>query len=426
VTEQQLVRAVRLKEVIALTINGIIGAGIFALPATAGRILGIASPLAFIFAGFFACFIVLCFAELGSRYDRTGGAYLYAQEAFGGAFAFVVGWMYFLARISSVAALCNAMIGFLSYFGTVETSLRTLLILITFTFLGGANYIGIKFSSRAINILTAAKLIPLLLFIAVGLAFVNWSMFLEVRLPPAKPLLETLLLAMFVFSGFEIVAVPGGEIVHPQRTVPRGLLLGTLFTILVYFFIQVVVIATHPDVNAAESPLAEAADAFTGGRGGGLISAGAIVSTLGTMLLLILAAPRILYAMALHQQMPSLFEKVHPRFRTPHVSILLVTILATLVAISGQFDELAKLSAMARLVTYAGSALALVWLRRKIPSPAGTFRVPGGAFIPVLTILISILLLTAATPEQWLIGSIAMVAGLLLYFVSSRRSRSQP
>jgi basic amino acid/polyamine antiporter, APA family len=419
-SEQKLIRAVGLKEVVALTINGIIGAGIFALPATAGKILGIASPIAFILAGLFACIIVLCFAELGSKYDRTGGAYLYASEAFGGSFAFVIGWMYFLARLSSAAALCNAMIGFISHFGAISTLLRVGIILLTFFLLGGANYIGIKFSSRAINFLTAAKLIPLLLFIGVGLFFVNWNTFSGISFPPFGPLVETLLLAIFVFSGFEVVVVPGGEIVNPQKTVPRGLLIGTIFTIVIYFLIQVVAVATHPDLKTATSPLAEAAAQFMGNAGGNLISAGAIVSTLGCMMLLVLVAPRILYAMSIHDQMPVFLQPIHPRFRTPHVAIVLISTLAALITVSGTFAQLATLSAMARLVTYAGAAICLIKLRQKDPSP-GTFRVPGGPVLPVLTILISLLLLTAATKQQWLTGSIALLIGLLLYLLSRKR-----
>jgi basic amino acid/polyamine antiporter, APA family len=419
-SEQKLIRAVGLKEVVALTINGIIGAGIFALPATAGKILGIASPIAFILAGLFACIIVLCFAELGSKYDRTGGAYLYASEAFGGSFAFVIGWMYFLARLSSAAALCNAMIGFISHFGAISTPLRVGIILLTFLLLGGANYIGIKFSSQAINFLTAAKLIPLLLFIGVGLFFVNWNTFSGISFPPFGPLVETLLLAIFVFSGFEVVVVPGGEIVNPQKTVPRGLLIGTIFTIVIYFLIQVVAVATHPDLKTATSPLAEAAAQFMGNAGGNLISAGAIVSTLGCMMLLVLVAPRILYAMSIHDQMPVFLQAIHPRFRTPHVAIVLISTLAALITVSGTFAQLATLSAMARLVTYAGAAICLIKLRQKDPSP-GTFRVPGGSVLPVLTILISILLLTAATKQQWLTGSIALLIGLLLYLLSRKR-----
>src|SRR5262245_14576802 len=114
--EQKLVRAVGRKEIIALTINSIIGAGIFVLPATISALIGIAGSIAFVCAGIFCIFIVLCFAELGGRYDRTGGAYLYASEAFGGVAAFLVGWLYFLARITSIAALTNALIGFLGYF----------------------------------------------------------------------------------------------------------------------------------------------------------------------------------------------------------------------------------------------------------------------------------------------------------------------
>ena len=418
-TEQKLIRAVGLKEVIALTINGIIGAGIFALPATAGTILGLASPLAFFFAGVIACLVVLCFAELGSRYDKTGGAYLYAFDAFGGGFAFVVGWMFFLARLSSVAALSNAMVGFIAYFTPVSPALRIGLILATFLLVGGANYVGIRFSSRLINFLTAAKLLPLLLFIGAGMFFVDWSLFESVHFPPLKPLGEALLLAMFVFSGFEVVAVPGGEIVQPQKNVPRGLLIGTIAAIVIYCLIQIVTVAIHPDLKTAKSPIAEAASTFSGEAGGNTISAGAIVSTLGTLLLLVLAGSRILYAMSLHHQMPEFFQKIHPAFRTPHIAILLLTAVGAAIAVSGHFRQLATLSAMARLVTYAGSALSLLRLRQKAPSP-GTFQIPGGAVVPVLTILLSLLLLTAATREQWLTGSIALAAGLLLYFLSRR------
>jgi APA family basic amino acid/polyamine antiporter len=327
--------------------------------------------------------------------------------------------MYFLARLSSVAALCNAMIGFISHFGPIGTTLRVGIILLTFFLLGGANYIGIKFSTRAINFLTAAKLIPLLLFIGAGLFFVNWNVFSGISFPPFAPLLETLLLAIFVFSGFEVVVVPGGEIVNPQKTVPRGLLIGTIFTIVIYFLIQVVAVATHPDLKTASSPLAEAAGQFMGSAGANLISAGAVVSTLGCMMLLILVAPRILYAMSIHHQMPVFLQTIHPRFRTPHVAIVLITILAAIITISGTFAQLATLSAMARLVTYAGAALSLLKLRQKDATP-GTFRVPGGPILPVLTILISLLLLTAATKQQWLTGSIALAVGFLLYLLSRK------
>ncbi len=418
-----LVRAVGLREIIAITINGIIGAGIFALPAAAGKLLGMASPIAFLIAGAFASIIVLCFAELGSRYDRTGGAYLYALDSFGGAFAFSVGWMFFLARLTSVSALCNAMIGFWTHFFPVITPVREFMILAIFLVVGGTNYIGIRFSSRLINAITAAKLVPLIIFISIGILFVDWKIFSAVRMPALQPLSETLLLAMFVFSGFEITNVAGGEILQPQKNLPRGLLMGALTTVVIYFLIQIVVVATLPDPGSSKSPIADSATGFLGKGAGSLISAGAILSTLGTMLALVLAAPRVLYAMALEKQMPSFLAAIHNRFRTPHVATVLVTAAATLLTITGTFSKLATLSAMARLVTYAGCAIALLKLRKTHPSP-GTFRIPGGSVIPVLTIVLSLFLLSAATREQWLIGAAALFASLLFYAVSVVNQRS--
>jgi len=415
--EPKLIRAAGFKEIVAFSINSIIGAGIFALPATAAKLLGIASPIAFIIAGAVSLIVVLCFAELGGRYDRTGGVYLYITEAFNpGIFSFLIGWMYFLARLTSVAALSNAMVDFISYVFPVGVAGRIVLILLTIAAIGTANYIGIRFSTRLINAFTIAKLLPLFLFISVGLFFIDWRIFESIHFPGFRPLSQTLLIAIFVFSGFEIIGVPAGEILEPQKTVPRGLLTGTVITIVFYFLIQIVAVANHPALGSSASPIAQAASYFMGRTGSNVITIGAVISTIGTMLALVLAGPRILFAMALERQMPSLFERVHSTFRTPHAAILFFAATAAAIALSGKFAELATLSAMARLITYIGTAAALLQLRRKKPSPQ-TFRVPGGAFLPVLVILISVYLLTAATKAQVIAGAAAIVAGLGIHAV---------
>ena len=419
-SEQKLVRAIALPGIIALTINGIIGAGIFALPANIAKLLGVTSPLAFAIAGLVTAIIVLCFAELGGKFDRTGGAYLYASKAFGeGIFAFLIGWMYLLARITSTAALSNAMIGFVGYFFPIGPQIRIVFLIILFVLLGVANYTGIRFSSRLINILTVAKMLPLLLFIVAGLFFVHWESYAQIVTPPLHDMTTALLIVMFAFTGFEVIAVPGAEIIEPRRTLPLGLLLGTGITIVVYILIQIVAVGVLPGIGNSQSPLAEAAQAFMGRKGAALLTAGAVCSTIGTLTALLLVAPRILYAMALRGQMPQLFSAIHAKHRTPHVAILFCTVFSCIVSLAGSFTLLATLSAIARLLTYIGSAIALIVLRRKMPS-ADTFQVPGGLTAPVLTVLLSLFLLTATNRTHWLTGSIALALGLLLYFLRPR------
>jgi APA family basic amino acid/polyamine antiporter len=424
-SETKLIRAVGLKEIIAMTINGIIGAGIFALPAAIAAVLGMASILAFLLAGLCSAVIVICFAELGGKFDRTGGAYLYAYEAFGEKVGFLMGWFYFLSRLTSIAALSNAMAGFLSYFLPVDPWLRALTITTVLMLLGGINYSSIRFSTRMIDLLTIAKLLPLLLFIIAGAGMIQWSAILSTPLPEAGKLSQALLLAIFAFSGFEVIAIPGAEIIQPKRTLPMGILIGTAITILIYVAIQTVAVSVYPDLAKSQSPLADAADIILGSKGGAILSAGAFCSTVGTLTALLLVGPRILYAMALNDQMPSVFNRIHERFRTPHVTTVFTTVLAILLALSGTFTALATLSAIARVFTYIGAAFAVLVLRRKLPSPE-TFRAPAGPFVPLFVIALCLFLLTAVTPKQWMAAAIAVTVGAALYLIASRSSGASP
>ncbi|HSE43449.1 MAG TPA: APC family permease [Acidobacteriota bacterium] len=417
--DTQLVRAVGIKGIVALTINSIIGAGIFALPATIAAILGNASFIAFLGAGLFTIFIVLCFAELGGRFDRTGGAYLYASEAFGGITAFLVGWVYFLARMTSFAALTAALIGFIGYFVELVFPLRELVIICLCSLLGFINYLGIKNSSRFINFFTIAKLGPLFVLIVAGLLTMNLEAYKNIHLPSLEPLTKALLLCIFGFTGFEQVTVPAAEMTNAKRDVPKAILIGTGITIVVYFLIQFVAGAIHPQLASSKRPLAETAQMIMGIKGGILLTLGAIFSVTGNIMGSMLTAPRIIFAMSEQQQLPQIFAKIHPVFRTPFVSIIFFTLLVITVTISSGFVNLATLSAMARLITYVSSAVALIVLRRRLQSP-DTFRIPGGNFVPIMTILISIFLLTAATTEQWTAGIIALAVGFLLYFATRK------
>src|SRR5262249_23757081 len=230
---EHLVRAVGLRGIIALTINGTIGAGIFTLPASAAAVLGNFSPVAFVATGFFVICILLCFVELGSRYDRTGGAYLYATEAYPPIISFLIGWMYFLARLTSTAALAGALPSFVEFFIPLAPLWQKILTITVIAILGVVNIRGIKISSKLINFFAVSKVLPLTLLIVFGLLGLHRYPPLTLGAAPIEPFARTVLLAMFVFSGFEIVPVPAAEIVRPEKTIPRGLLIGTGMTILI-------------------------------------------------------------------------------------------------------------------------------------------------------------------------------------------------
>src|SRR5262245_23130151 len=174
-SNEGLVRGIRKWDLVAVTINSIIGAGIFGLPSKVYSLIGSYSLIAFVVCALVVMLIILCFAEVGSRFDETGGPYLYAREAFGGTVAFEVGWLIWLARLTAFAANCNLMISYLGFFWPAAGAgkVRALIIVAVVLILTSLNILGVRQAAIASNIFTIGKLLPMLIFIAVGLFFIN-------------------------------------------------------------------------------------------------------------------------------------------------------------------------------------------------------------------------------------------------------------
>ncbi|HSL24531.1 MAG TPA: amino acid permease [Vicinamibacterales bacterium] len=416
-----LSREAGLPSLIAIAVNGVVGSGIFVLPATVAALMGPSSPTAHVVAATVTAIIVLCFAEAGSRFDETGGPYIYAREAFGSFVGFEVGWMFFLSRLAAAAAIGNALVSYAAYFlpdlgaGFPRVALLTIV-------LGGfaaANVAGVRYGAAIVNVFTIAKLGPLLLFVAAGWWLTRPEAYRLFDLAHAAPLREASLLLIFAFGGFENAAVPAGEAKLPRRHVPIALVAAIALTAVLYVLIQIVAIAALPSIAESETPLASAAAAFLGAPGAAILTLGAVISTAGSVSALSLVGPRILYALGAGRQMPAALARVHPSFRTPHVAIVVFAACAWAVAIAGSFAELAAISAIARLVFSATTCLAVPVLRRRGDRPA-RFLLPGGPVIPLLGAAVAVWLLTAISARQAVAGLLAAGTGALLYLLFAR------
>ena len=238
--EKSLVRGIRRWDLVAVTINGIIGAGIFGLPAKTFALIGNYSLIAFVACALIVCLIILCFAEVGSRFEETGGPYLYAREAFGETVAFEVGWLIWLARLTAFAANCNLMISYLAFFwppasGPVQ---RAIIIVLVVLALSLVNIVGIRQTTIASNVFTIGKLIPLLIFVAAGLFFLNRGAFAFGPAPSTGAFSQSVLLLVYAFTGFEMAAIPAGEIRDPRRALPRALLIAIGVVAVLYILIR--------------------------------------------------------------------------------------------------------------------------------------------------------------------------------------------
>jgi APA family basic amino acid/polyamine antiporter len=412
-----LLRGIRKWDLVAVAINAVIGAGIFGLPAKVYSLIGSYSLIAFIVCALVVTLIVLCFAEVGSRFDKTGGPYLYAREAFGPTVAFEVGWLMWLARVTAFAANCNLMVSYLGLFAPAANNPvpRAVLITIVVVSLTALNVFGVRQAAIAGNVFTIGKLIPLLIFVAGGLFFLNPKAFALGASPSTGAFSQSVLLLIYAFSGFEMAAVPAGEIRNPQKYLPRALLIAIGVVATLYILIQIVCVGTLPELATSQKPLADAGLRFMGSRGARVIAAGAVISIIGNLNIVLLAGSRVPFAIAEQHQLPSFLARVHRRFFTPHVAILITAGMMLVLTLKSSFVAALTISAIARLVTYAVTCAALPVLRRRKSAPAPMFKVRGGPVIAVAALILAAWLLLNSTRSEAVTAASVALVGLVIY-----------
>ena len=429
--EPQLRRELGRWDLTAIGVNQVIGAAVFAQPALLAAQAGAWSPWMVAAIGLASMLIALSFAEVGSRFDGTGGSYLYTRAAFGRFAAFEVGWMMWFTRAASWGAVIGVLATYLGYYWPAVTAgwQRGVLITAIILVIAVINIRGIRLSSTVVNALTVSKLLPLVVFIVAGLFAID-----PARLAPDQSLTlatvsSTGLLLIFGFGGYEVIPVPAGETKDARRAVPFALVLTILIVAVVMTLAQVVAVGTLPGLTSSKTPLADSAAIFLGGAGAALMTFGATASASGNNMGQALSGPRNLYALAEHGDLPAFFARVHPTFRTPVNAIIVTSAVALTLALSGTYAALAVVSAISRLVVYLFTCAATLRLRRPQFAhrvPPATFVVPGGSVIPSLAIVIALAILAGATGQQLRGGVLALAAGAVLYLVALRSSPARP
>ena len=416
-------RALGKWDLTAIGVNQVLGASMFAMPATIAAAVGAWAPWMVAAVGLASLMIALCFAEVGSRFEGTGGPYLYTRAAFGRFAAFEVGWMLWFTRAASWAAVVNVLVTSLGFYWPTVTDgwPRFALITTIIVTIAVINIRGIRQSSLVVNALTIGKVVPLVVFVLAGIFFVQP----EVLVPTAGVSLAALstsgLALIYAFGGYEVVSVPAGEANNPRRDVPFALIMTIVIVTAIMTLIQAVAQGTLPDIARSTTPLADASSVFLGAAGAALITVGAVLSTTGNNMGGALSGSRNLFALAEQGDLPHFFGVVHPQFRTPVNAIVFTAAVALVLGLSGRFAALALASAISRLIVYVFTCAATLRLRQPqfetlVQPPR--FVVPFGPLIPAAALVVAFTILAGARRDQLIAGVVALSAGAVLYLVA--------
>jgi len=412
--------------------NGIIGAGIFALPGLVAAALGSATAVGYAICAALVVLIFLCFAEVGSRVHDSGGAYAYVERAFGPFVGFIAAnLMWFGVGACVDAALADVLVS------TLATALpvlaqplpRALALIALFAFMAGVNITGVKTGARLVVALTVLKLLPLLLLLVVGIPHIAWSLVIPSSMPSASTLGRGVLLLMFAFIGGESSLSASGELRNPSRTVPLGLLMGVATVISIYFGLQLVAEGVlGADLPAqTTAPLAAVAEQLMGPWGRSLLLGAVTLSIFALVNGDLLVSPRCLYAAAKDGLLPAPLAKVHPRFQTPYVAILVFATIACALAVLGAFKPLAILGTASVLLVDVFVCLAVLRLRQRgVQTADAPFVIPGGPLVPILGATVCVWVLTNLSREE-LLGLSALVffsGGLYLRVLRARQFKA--
>ena len=408
--------------IVLLGINGIIGTGIFLLPNRAYALMGPSSLLILLFDAFLAGCLALCFAEVAGFFSRNGGPYLYAKAAFGDFVGYEVGVLKLVVTIIAWAAMA---VGFATALGAAfpffaGDTMKNLIAAVLIGELTIMNIAGVKISKILNNIMTISKLVPLCVFIAVGLFFVNGSNFTPfVPTHMADGAFANAAITMFfAYTGFEAIAVAAEDFKDPKKDLPRGIILTMIIVTIIYMLVVGISIGIlGPDLAVDKAPIQTAFGRAVGPVGAYFILIGTLFSMGGINLAESFIAPRACTSLAEDGMLPAFLNR-RTSWGTPWASSVVVAILSILLAWSGSFTTLAAISAVSRFTQYLPTVLSVIVFRRKWKDRERTYKIPGGIFVPVVAFLTSLWMLSNAKPMQlvWGLGGILVIAPYYLVY----------
>jgi amino acid transporter len=423
IDNEGLKREIGVWGLVANSINIIVGAGIFILPVIIAERLGTGSIWAYIICGILMIFIMLCFAEVGTKITRTGGAYSYIEDAFGKYAGFLTTNVFiFGAAVMANAAVANGLANTLGYFLPVFKIQWVRVILFAIMF-GGLAYVNVKGVRKAIMIVkfnTIAKLSPLLLIAIFGWFFITPAGSTAMSVHSVPDLGEMSLILIFAFVGAETALNVSGEIKNPRKTIPRGIMISILIVVILYILIQMTVqgILGASITDFRDAPLAEAARRMIGPVGATIVIIGATFSMFGNISGMVLNMPRVLFAAARDKVIPiKQLSRIHKEYVTPHISIIVYACLGFIFASIGEFRQLAMLSSASYLLIYLGVVLSLIKFRINKGNNVGSYKIPGGYFIPGFSAMVIIWVLSNLPLAE--LGAMAIFILLLtaIYFI---------
>jgi len=399
----------------ALGIGAIIGSGIFIVTGMVAGVAGPAMIVSVIIAGVIAVFSAMSVAELGAYLPEEGGTYAYAQKLISPFAGFIAGWIWVFSNILVGAAVS---LGFAHYFVTlfpaVPVKIIAMAICLVFIII---NYIGLKGSVLFNNILVTAKVLILLFFVAFGLGFFRPGHFTPFAPEGSVGVLGGAALIFFAYTGFARVTIMAEEVKDPEKTIPLSIYLALGISTVLYLFVSIVAVglAGAPALAQSGSPLADAIGSAGSSRAVLVISLGAMIATASVLLTTIMGISRIVFSMARSQDLPSLFERIHPRFSTPHYAI----------AITGAFMIAALLLAdLALVVAVSTFAMLVFYLIANIAAlkiPADQRQYPPA--VPVIGALTCIGLIAFLDLTAWVIGITGLLAGIAWFGIRKKSGK---
>ncbi len=416
----QLKRVIGKWDLVLLLINSLVGSGIFGLPSKIFAQAGIYSLLVIVFCAAVMLILILNFAEVASRFTKTGGPYLYTLTAFGKFPAFLTGWLILITRLATYAALVNIFVTYLGVFNPAfETQTAKISIIFGLTlFFTLINHYGVKGSTILNNSLTIAKLVPLFMFIVVGLFFIHPENFrIESATTDLFKFSNSVFLMVFAFSGFEAIIVNTGEIKEPRKNIPSALFITLSFVTVFYVLLQTVCIGTFDGLAQSERPIADAAMQFAGPVGAFIISVGALFSVGGTINTVMLIGSRLPYALSEEEQLPGWLAFVHKKYQTPTWSLLFFATVAFLVSVTGTFVYAVSISVISKVMILGIVCAALIKLRKDKVEETAFFQLKYGKILAVLGMFICAGLLMSSKANEFRDTLITLSAGVLLFFL---------